>query len=283
MSVIRPTLAFSALLAAAGLSACAGAGQQAPTLNLPSLPSPSVGSIPQTTISQGGGDAGQPTPVAIDQSVGSATELYSRVASGAMSCWFAANGPLKKDFIFHATADAPSRGGKAEIVIHQRDPTQPNPRGAKAYLVEIEPTSEFSGYDQNRKSQDDRGLRRFDDGRCRALVERRPRMRGSLDGCRLGTGATGGGGARYKAQGQEGEAQGCPVKTRAAVNREFGKQSRGRRRPAGDQYRLLPTTSRDNPAGASRAAPEGRACRSTAARKGTRRRSAYSARRLPRY
>jgi len=142
MSVIRPTLAFSALLAAAGLSACAGAGQQAPTLNLPSLPSPSVGSIPQTTISQGGGDAGQPTPVAIDQSVGSATELYSRVASGAMSCWFATNGPLKKDFIFHATADAPSRGGKAEIVIHQRDPTQPNPRGAKAYLVEIEPTSE---------------------------------------------------------------------------------------------------------------------------------------------
>ena len=147
MSVIRPTLAFSALLAAAGLSACAGAGQQAQTLNLPSLPSPSVGSIAQDTVSQGAavpgmGDGGQATPIAIDQPVGSATELYSRVARGAMSCWFAANGPLKKDFIFHATADAPSRGGKAEIVIHRRDPTQPNPRGAKAYLVEIEPTGE---------------------------------------------------------------------------------------------------------------------------------------------
>jgi len=142
MSVIRPTLAFLALLAAAGLSACAGGGQQAPTLNLPSLPSPSVGAIPQSTISQGPTDTGQSTPVAVDRPVGSATELYSRVASGAMSCWFATNGPLKKDYIFHATADAPSRGGKAEIVIHQRDPTQPNPRGVKAFLVEIEPTSE---------------------------------------------------------------------------------------------------------------------------------------------
>jgi hypothetical protein len=135
MSVNRPILVFSALLAAAAVSACAGTGQQAPTLNLPSLPS--VGSIPESTP-----DAGQAAPVAVDQPVGSATELYSRVARGAMSCWFAVNGPLKKDFIFHATADAPSRGGKAEIVIYQRDPTQPNPRGAKAFLVEIEPTGE---------------------------------------------------------------------------------------------------------------------------------------------
>jgi hypothetical protein len=80
----------------------------------------------------------------IDQPVGSATDLYARIASGAMSCWLDSNGPLKKDYIFHATADAPSRGGKARIVIHRRDPTQPNPRGARAYLINIDPTGESS-------------------------------------------------------------------------------------------------------------------------------------------
>ena len=128
MSVNRSLSALLAPLAAAALSACAGAGHQAPELNLPKAPS--VGSIPQSN------------PVSIDQPVGSATDLYARVAQGAMSCWFSANGPLKKDYIFHATADAPSRGGKAQIVIHQRDPTQPNPRGPKAYLVSIDPTGE---------------------------------------------------------------------------------------------------------------------------------------------
>jgi hypothetical protein len=75
---------------------------------------------------------------------GSATELYTRIARGAVGCWFAANGPLKKDYIYHAEADAPSRGGKAEIVIHVRDPSQPNPRGAKAYKVAIDPKDETS-------------------------------------------------------------------------------------------------------------------------------------------
>lgn len=126
MAANRSSFALAAPLAAAAfLAACAGAGQQAQELTLPK-----VGSVSQTD------------PVTIDQPVGSATDLYARVAQGAMSCWFAANGPLKKDYIFHATADAPSRGGKAQIVIHQRDPTQPNPRGAKAYLVNIDPTGE---------------------------------------------------------------------------------------------------------------------------------------------
>jgi hypothetical protein len=61
-----------------------------------------------------------------------------------MTCWFGRSGPLKKDYIYHAEADAPSRGGKAEIVVHERDPTQPNPRGAKAYRINIEPAGEGS-------------------------------------------------------------------------------------------------------------------------------------------
>jgi hypothetical protein len=130
MSINSSWFALSAPLAAAILSACAGAGQQAQPLSLPKLPS--VGSISEAI------------PAAMGQPVGSATDIYARIAQGAMGCWFGANGPLKKDYIFHASADAPSRGGKAQIVIHQRDPTQPNPRGAKAYQINIDPTGESS-------------------------------------------------------------------------------------------------------------------------------------------
>jgi hypothetical protein len=111
-----------------GLAACSSTGGEAPALTLPAMPSlPSVASI-------GAGAEERP--------VGSATELYSRVARGAVACWFGAAGPLKKDYIYHAEADAPSRGGKAEIIIHQRDLAQPNPRGAKAFRVNIEPVGE---------------------------------------------------------------------------------------------------------------------------------------------
>lgn len=75
---------------------------------------------------------------------GSATELYARIARGALGCWFSPRGGMKKDYIYHAEADAPSRGGKAEIVVHARDPGQPNPRGAKAYKVLITPKDETS-------------------------------------------------------------------------------------------------------------------------------------------
>ena len=75
---------------------------------------------------------------------GSATELYARIARGANSCWFGAAGPLKKDYIYSADADAPSRGGKAEIIIHARDFTNPNPRGPKAFRIAITPKDETS-------------------------------------------------------------------------------------------------------------------------------------------
>lgn len=86
------------------------------------------------------------TPKLAAQPVGSATDVYARIASGANACWFGPGGPLKKDYISHAEADAPSRGGggKAEIVVHDRDQSQPNPRGRKAYKVKIEPTGDTS-------------------------------------------------------------------------------------------------------------------------------------------
>jgi hypothetical protein len=135
-------------LAAAALSGCAGAGAQLPTLSLPSVPSVEAASQ-QTTTSVPHSAPGTPqqTGNVIDQTGGqggSATDIYSRIATGAMKCWFTVGGPLKADYVYHANAAPPSRGGKAQIIIHRRDPTQPNPRGAKAYQVDIEPTGEAS-------------------------------------------------------------------------------------------------------------------------------------------
>lgn len=115
------------ILAVLHVSGCASSSGDGETsgLQLPKLPSVS-----------------DLAPAAPDQPAGSATELYARIARGANACWFAANGPLKKAYIYHAEADAPSRGGKAEITIHQRDPSQANPRGPKAYYVRILPEAE---------------------------------------------------------------------------------------------------------------------------------------------
>ncbi|MFN0219606.1 MAG: hypothetical protein ACKVP4_12430 [Hyphomicrobium sp.] len=81
-------------------------------------------------------------PAPNEPPVGSATELYARIARGANSCWFAPAGPLKRGYIYNAEADAPSRGGKAEVTIHSRAQGQPNPRGAKAYFIRIIPEGE---------------------------------------------------------------------------------------------------------------------------------------------
>ena len=73
----------------------------------------------------------------VDQSnvPGSALDAYSAVARGALVCWVGANGPLKLTHIFHAEAMPPSAGGGAEIVLHQRDPSQPSPRGVRALRI----------------------------------------------------------------------------------------------------------------------------------------------------
>ncbi len=145
-----------ALLVMAALSGCAGNGPQLPSMSIePSAePAQSAG----VSASPGNNPAApeEPRGIPVPGAVGSATEIYSHIARGAMACWFAVNGPLKKDYIFHAAADAPSRGGKAVVTIHQRDPSQPNPRGAKAYVVEILPTGDTTATVtvENRKMSD---------------------------------------------------------------------------------------------------------------------------------
>jgi hypothetical protein len=74
-----------------------------------------------------------------NQPVGSATEVYTRVARGALTCWFGAAGPLKGPYIYHADAEPPSKGGRAEIVIRTRDKDAADPRSLKAFRVGIQP------------------------------------------------------------------------------------------------------------------------------------------------
>lgn len=137
-----------ALVLGVALSGCAGSAPKLPTLSLSTAPSVEAASEPSAMAPPSApGTAQQVGLVVIDQTGGeggSATDIYSRVATGAMKCWFVAGGPLKPEYVYHATAAPPSRGGKAVIVIHRRDPTQTNTRGPKAYLIDIDPTGDAS-------------------------------------------------------------------------------------------------------------------------------------------
>ena len=134
---LLPCTLGAVFLVAIAVAGCGSTAPELPSMALPSMPKLDVPKLPDMTP--------PPEPVVQhDQPIGSPTEIYSRVALGANSCWFGGDGPLKKDYIYHAEADAPSRGGKAEITIHKRDPSQPNPRGAKAFKVKIERNAELT-------------------------------------------------------------------------------------------------------------------------------------------
>ena len=68
---------------------------------------------------------------------GTPTDVYALVARGALGCWFASNGPLKATHVFRADAAPPSQGGQAEIVLHERDVSMRDQRGARAFQVKF--------------------------------------------------------------------------------------------------------------------------------------------------
>ncbi|MDX2309077.1 MAG: hypothetical protein NW216_12620 [Hyphomicrobium sp.] len=74
--------------------------------------------------------------------VGTPTEIYTRVARGILTCWFGSNGPLKPDYIYHADAEPPSKGGASTIDVRTRDTTSKDPRSLRAWRVVIEPKPE---------------------------------------------------------------------------------------------------------------------------------------------
>ncbi|HVY42680.1 MAG TPA: hypothetical protein VG966_06580 [Hyphomicrobiaceae bacterium] len=65
------------------------------------------------------------------------TEIYTRIARGALSCWFGASGPLKGTHIFHADVAPPSEKAGAEIIIYTRDAEAPSPRALRAFRIAI--------------------------------------------------------------------------------------------------------------------------------------------------
>lgn len=71
---------------------------------------------------------------------GSSTSVYIRIARGANTCWFGSRGTLDRTYILHARAEPESKGGMAEILIHER--FEQNQRGLKAFSVTIAPKSE---------------------------------------------------------------------------------------------------------------------------------------------
>lgn len=92
--------------------------------------------LPQLTQSLGG-DA--PTS-ALTTSTDPPSDVYGRIARGALKCWFGPQGSLKATHAFHARVDAPSEGGQAEIVVHTRDTDKPQHGALRAYRIIIAPT-----------------------------------------------------------------------------------------------------------------------------------------------
>jgi hypothetical protein len=114
-------------VAAVALAGCAGSG--APLgLQLPL-------SAAETPVTSAVAVTSPATPSAHAASLPVA-ESYSRLAGGLLKCWFGADGPLRASHIFHGELPA-APGAGSEIILHERDPTQPNPRGTKAMRIAI--------------------------------------------------------------------------------------------------------------------------------------------------
>ena len=86
--------------------------------------------------------ASVPLPKFEGEPIGSPTELYTRIGRGAGLCWFGTHGALKRTHIFHAEAAPASQGGRSEIVIHEKDLALPNPRGNRAFRIQISPSGD---------------------------------------------------------------------------------------------------------------------------------------------
>lgn len=122
--------------ALAGLAGCAGGDGPSP------LTLPASGGLPEVSaLKQVQSLTGGPPPV------GSATEIYTRVARGVLTCWFGATGPLKPAYIYHAEAAPPSKGGASVIDIHSRDKQASDPRSIRAWKVAIVPAPEGTKLD----------------------------------------------------------------------------------------------------------------------------------------
>ncbi len=69
---------------------------------------------------------------------GDPTTTYTQIARAIHACWFGAGGPLANTHVFRAEAQSPTKGGQAEIIIHERDVAFTDQRGPQALRIAVE-------------------------------------------------------------------------------------------------------------------------------------------------
>ncbi len=131
---MTPKSAMLIFSLSAALGGCAGGGI-APTALVVSAP---AGGIATASLPELATIGNTPTLS------GSVTEVYSRIASKALTCWFSTDGPLKGSHVFSADAPPPSSGGSTEITIFENDAGVANPRGSRAYRISLTRESDIS-------------------------------------------------------------------------------------------------------------------------------------------
>lgn len=128
---------ITAVLIFGGLAGGCSSDGGSTALGLPSASDLSIGALPSIS-------ALAPHQGRI---VGTPTEVYTRVARGVLTCWFGAAGPLKSGYIYHADADPPSKGGRSEIVIFEKDEAAADPRALRVYRLLISTVEEKTKLD----------------------------------------------------------------------------------------------------------------------------------------
>lgn len=114
------------------------AGPASPALNVPPAQDAQTPAQPATEGSDAMASLKSMLPKG-EQIIGTPTELYTRIARGALTCWFGASGALKSGYMYHADADPPSKGGRSEISIRVKDKSASDPRSLRAFRVVIAP------------------------------------------------------------------------------------------------------------------------------------------------
>lgn len=132
MGILRDIAWTGGIAVAAALAGCSG--------STPSLTN--VAAVPDlTAITPKLAPADAPRPV------GAPTEIYTRIARGILTCWFAPGGPMKPTYIYHADAEPPSKGGASVISIHLRDRDATDPRSIRAWKLAVVPSPEGTTVD----------------------------------------------------------------------------------------------------------------------------------------
>lgn len=129
------------IVAAASLGGC-GNGMSLPSLPTLNMPALSLPTIPPLATQPPDEPAPEKLPASQTLAASptlemSPAEAYTLIARGILTCWFGATGPLKATHIFSADAPSPAVGGDVDIAIHVRDPSQPSPRGARAFRIHL--------------------------------------------------------------------------------------------------------------------------------------------------